>query len=825
MSVIDIEKFEKSVGKVMFDKFVENLGEIKSCIEYEKFYYLGAFGENRNVAQVYKDGSTFDSVLEIYKRLLSSPVVTIKLENPNSKGKFEKINIYVFDYLTKINYFIRELNTVIFEPYLQGDFMNAYINEGSVIIYWKYLVLREAFKNIGVNIPKISIFSDGLSLRGFDIVFSNFFDLSISEKIVFSSPSITFKSKISDNDFQKYFSKNRNPTMAIEYLGSKYIENVSNFHEINYSLNIDYYLKFLDNTFNIQNFSMNNLNVNYLSTIINDDYTSYENMKAASSLINSAIKSIYIDNHPSKEIQNWLIDINNIAEGVQGSVYFANLFDTTIPISFKLSKSLEIKNCYLPTYADFIAEFFKSFGAINKLRKIVPTFMYTYGMFDCDVELDPNGSQRDGKLIDLNKSTLCLDKSPRQPFVLIERIQGKTIEKMINEGSIDIKMFLCIFQQILLSLEIAQKEISFAHYDLHGKNIILKPVPDGYTYSVLINNKKITITDPKFIPVFIDFGLSSCIVMDKLYGRFNYEPHEIYNFLVPCTDYIKILISCLWYAVKNSDVNLLQVIEKIFSSDIMKNNISDTQEKINEILHQDVLLSVFNRNGKCASKTPLELFISIQEKIGFAEISMVDREEFSINSFKNSEHILIDLYDSDDSNHSNSLEFLEEIIKENYISESLINTMYSLKNLKEYYKTMRYPKLLKHIEIVSEAINEGRNEMIKVDERHFNNMREMKLPDENQFLIESEYLESLNFIDLDPINYSKIKKMKSMCDHFDFFTNLMDRFYKARELNILDGLLDTFINCENYKYYERNVLRYSKMNRWCNTLLNSIEFI
>ena len=99
----------------------------------------------------------------------------------------------------------------------------------------------------------------------------------------------------------------------------------------------------------------------------------------------------------------------------------------------------------------------------------------------------------------------------------------------------------------------------------------------------------------------------------------------------------------------------------------MKNNISDTQEKINKILHQDVLLSVFNKQGKCASKTPLELFTSIQEEIGCVEISIVDRAEYSINSFKNSVHVLEDLHDSNeanDSNGSNSLDSVEEIIRE-----------------------------------------------------------------------------------------------------------------------------------------------------------------
>ena len=150
-----------------------------------------------------------------------------------------------------------------------------------------------------------------------------------------------------------------------------------------------------------------------------------------------------------------------------------------------------------------------------------------------------------------------------------------------------------------------------------------------------------------------------------------------------------------------------------------------------------------------------------------------------------------------------------------------------MKNLKEYYKTENSVELYEYIQEVSSAIEENKDEMIRVDKEYFIYNFKRTLPDENEFLSRANYLESLNFMDLDPLNYYKIKEMQVMEYSFDTFVNVMETYYKARELNLseFDNLFKEFLTTENYSYYLRNVSRYSKMKRWCDTLLNSLEFI
>ena len=71
-----------------------------------------------------------------------------------------------------------------------------------------------------------------------------------------------------------------------------------------------------------------------------------------------------------------------------------------------------------------------------------------------------------------------------------------------------VQEFLSIFLQIICSLEIAQQTLQFCHFDLHGKNIILRPV-SNHTVTYPIFDICYQFRECKQIPVFIDFEFST----------------------------------------------------------------------------------------------------------------------------------------------------------------------------------------------------------------------------------------------------------------------------------------------------------------------------
>ena len=828
MTDLDVSDFEKIYGNRKFEKLCEEIGEIKSCVEYENFYSLGFFSTNSFMAQIYKNDKIYENVYECYKRIKKSPIVSIEIEYKNKKHILEINYLY---YMAKIKYFNRNLNAVIFESYIESDNYNKDYDElkhkDRYVISWRYYVIREGLKSIGININTTDDISS-YDIPNFAINESGFVYINYSTFKIEKDPDFL----LTIEDFVVDYLNSKGYTF--EY-GMDLLKNTK--HKDSSITKINNNLKFFNdivqdskvrkgikqfkpcNKFRIKNFDNKKIKSHVISKMLENDFGDYNKMQAISCLVISALKSISSSNDenlPSREIQNWLTNIKSIASGVQGNVYFANLFLNTFPIAFKLSKESKIKDCLIEQYFDFRAEYFKSFRAVNSLREFVPTFMYTFAMFDCNVEMEPMS-------LDLDKDTLCVNKTPLQPFVLTERIKGKTIADAITKGYMKSgEDFLIIYQQILLSLEVAQREISFAHFDLHGNNLILMPVPDGYTYSVLIDNKKITIVDPKFIPVFIDFGFACCNINDEQYGKFKFEYNKTFNFLIPCTDYLKILLSCFYYGVESLNSDICDMISKICNMKVMNNDLVNTRPKMSSILLYGNMYDSIYPVGNYASKTPLELLESIQANIGCDKVLIEERIQYKINTLNNVSRFFHELYRQDDGDN----DFISDIINENKINNfSFISTVCSEENIKKYSLVVASHKLQEYLEKIKNILKNNQDLLIDYDNEILEQVFETELPDEKEFIDESNYLLKLNILSMKDSDFYHIENMKRMILKFKEMDEYMDYFYKIQEFRIFEfnEWKNKFIRCENYKYYNKNVQLYNKMKRWCDTLTNALN--
>mgnify|MGYP003404416114 CR=1 FL=1 len=148
---------------------------------------------------------------------------------------------------------------------------------------------------------------------------------------------------------------------------------------------------------------------------------------------------------------------------------------------------------------------------LNNLKWIVPNFVPTLGIFSY------------GKNI----------------IVSQEYIAGQTLGDIIKK--LTFPEFINIFVQILFALEIAQRQYRFCHYDLHMKNIIMKPIKTAYSYTVLIDSKRYNITAEKYIPIIIDFGFASICTDDRTVGSCDCPQFGIFPFLIQGVDMYKFL--------------------------------------------------------------------------------------------------------------------------------------------------------------------------------------------------------------------------------------------------------------------------------------------
>jgi len=217
-----------------------------------------------------------------------------------------------------------------------------------------------------------------------------------------------------------------------------------------------------------------------------------------------------------RTLQLFLKSMDKIqVKSTESTVYTSNFISRKIPIIIKIPKKA--------IYHDGTIRAYYIGTEINKLKNIVPNFIYTLGIFITETN---------------------------QVMVAYEYIKGESLEKVIKKLSF--QEFLNIFIQILLALEIAQRNCSFCHYDLHLNNVIMKPISQPYSYTVVIDNKRYDIVAEKYIPIIIDFGLASAKIKNKIIGSYDYFKYGIMNYLIPGSDMYKFLFHS--YARSNGDL-------------------------------------------------------------------------------------------------------------------------------------------------------------------------------------------------------------------------------------------------------------------------------
>lgn len=221
-----------------------------------------------------------------------------------------------------------------------------------------------------------------------------------------------------------------------------------------------------------------------------------------------------------------------LGSGNYGAAYLARYIASNEEVVIKVG---DIK--------DIIQEYFVGAYGVNVLCDILPNFMYTYGYFTCGYvhQLD-DGSLRvcEEKDLDGSKAARAIKKNAEKVasleaqgidpysgqeylresgfgepkgYIVLEKINGKTLESMLD--NLTVKEMCQIFIQIFLAIQIAQEHpIGFNHSDLRPANVMIKEYDTLQQVSYPYRGNVYTVST-KFIPVLIDYGLSTIKLKDK----------------------------------------------------------------------------------------------------------------------------------------------------------------------------------------------------------------------------------------------------------------------------------------------------------------------
>lgn len=162
-------------------------------------------------------------------------------------------------------------------------------------------------------------------------------------------------------------------------------------------------------------------------------------------------------------------------------------------------------------YPAIYNEYFLTMYGLNFLRLKIPTFNFSYSF------------HKRNKLI-----------SVKQEFT-----EGESLEMFLTHCSMD--DFYSVFLQVVISLEIAQKELLFTHYDLHLENILIEPIDKPFSMQVL--HKEYTFS--KYKIKIIDFGFS-CVCVSPTDIFSNCSAHSLFQngyfpFFTPGTDLFRFI--------------------------------------------------------------------------------------------------------------------------------------------------------------------------------------------------------------------------------------------------------------------------------------------
>jgi hypothetical protein len=264
----------------------------------------------------------------------------------------------------------------------------------------------------------------------------------------------------------------------------------------------------------------------------------------------------------------------------------------------------------------------------NEMRKIIPTFVWTYGITKCTSPI----LSKDGKNI-LTACNEYIEYPPSIPekesdneyiSVIIEKLEGLSLYNYIKNRKLSQSQLVSILLIVFSSISMANKKFGFVHNDLHSENINMKPL-NRYS-CIKLPNKNLYINTFDSLPIIFDFGLSVFENNGKKLGNFDFVDIGIdpYN-SDPMQDVIKLLI------------DLQKSTNDKFVNELLELLIED-KETIRLIYDNYSYIPNLSKLIKYNIDEFIDVIISLSERYSFKDL-VVEKGELPILNYEESDSI------------------------------------------------------------------------------------------------------------------------------------------------------------------------------------------
>ena len=557
-----------------------------------------------------------------------------------------------------------------------------------------------------------------------------------------------------------------------------------------------------------------------LSMILNQKFINHVDMKAVFCLFDTLFlqtskrkeNGIYV---LTKNIRDYIKNIKLLSTNtVEGYIYLADFFSPHIQGIIKFQK----KDSDIP-YT--IREYYIGINILNKLRYLIPTFVYTLGAFYCPKTIEIINKKE--VPIKNPLSVLC-DESTKNntAFVVYEKIPGETISTFLKKDKLTFKQFLSIFIQLLLGLEVAQREARFTHFDLHSNNVMIRE-SDVSSYNVHLDMSTYNVINPEFIPVIIDFGMSTCYIENQYIGSYDYIEYGMLNFMVPGYDMYKFLVYCAF----DSKTDMKNKISSLFRFYVDNDpyNITSNIEGIDIAIKEYCMDCTYSQ---AATYTPL-MFVEwlLKEYQLESDILVSNR----INYLPIQYSSLIKEYDKIFKyTKEHGIEHVIESIKKCITSTpSYVMTKYNINLLERYNDDLQSDELRREIKVLNKYLDKFEDKFIDIDNAMLENVFDIKIPTQKDLEM---CLIKLLIIEIPNPNYIIDEKTKFDIEYtvkeFDILSSYeyelspyLQFYFTILEMNLdnkFSEWIKKFTISDIYKFYSLNVINTQRAKRWGQTL-------
>lgn len=493
-------------------------------------------------------------------------------------------------------------------------------------------------------------------------------------------------------------------------------------------------------------------------------------------------------------------NINNVIKDV--SLLYKNKHkEVSIEKAFIYKAQIKVADCELPVvikssvYYKEIKREFKVGLHVNKLRSTIPNFMQTYGAIRA-------GEMKNGKI----------EQGTSHYYIFLEYIPGISICNELSTSKIKtFSDFLNIFCQLLLALEVAQREMHFCHLDLHSNNVLIHRYKEAVEYMVCIDNRVYTVTT-NMIPVIIDYGFASIEIDDIILSEnhrhkqpskdgykiskagMRLENQGVLPYLIQGIDMYRLLSTCIKYTLHDRILpyQIVKLFEFYGYDDPYNISIDNHRICVNEFGKR----VPYSRAG---SYSPLSFLSNIDPFPTCIKITARDR--------------FIHNYNISDKNFDALLETVQEYVNS---SQSFILGQYAVYLLKQ-------KNLQEQASVLIDWLNKNEIELKQNDRVFLDTPINFSMP--TNILNKCIQILDVTTVLVNRFTVEQIKAFRNSMEVIDEIEERMLYYYMCMEAGIENDKLDAFVRSDTFFVYCDVVDVVKQALRWCWTLEQELKYI